>query len=131
MIKIILISQRFIIKNLKWNTELWIKGFNIFVASVSMHNSQDHTNYISTIVWYFLNFKYLNAIIQSSRNWEKIFIFFMQLIEKTFKKLPGKAGYIPLELSKFNLFECYNQMQFFWILIKIYYLFYSFVKEIW
>ena len=51
MIKNISISQRFVIKNLKWKTDKTEnKDFNIFVASVSMHNSQDHTNYISTIL---------------------------------------------------------------------------------
>ena len=50
MIKKKLIRQRIITKNLKWKIELRIKDFNFFVASINTHNSQDHTNHISTIL---------------------------------------------------------------------------------
>ena len=49
MIKKERINQRIIIKNLKWKTDLWIYSV-IFYASISMHNSQDHINYIFTIL---------------------------------------------------------------------------------
>ena len=50
MIKNKLIGQRSVFKNLKWKTDLKILGVNCFVASVSMHNSQDRINYISIIL---------------------------------------------------------------------------------
>ena len=62
-----------------------------FGASVSVYNSQDHINYIFTILKHYLNLNHLNVIFQCSfsRYWEKFIIYVIPLI-KMLKKLTGK-----------------------------------------